>query len=184
MDRALTEDPPPSVSEVARRLHFARGERLYQIDRARVRDAGGKASRGYPSVTAKASRAPRKCERPQMKRILEDSLARECPVSVSEIAAQNGYANAGCIRLEFPDLCRAIGRKIAQLKKAEMNGKGRDPESCAGRRSAAHGGANGQKVGFRVSWSSAAKLSCAYTRRFLRKERPTRRPKESSYVLT
>ena len=31
---ALAEEPPPSVSEVARRLHFARSERLYQIDRA------------------------------------------------------------------------------------------------------------------------------------------------------
>jgi hypothetical protein len=59
-----------------------------------------------------------------MKSVLEDSLARECPVSVPEIAAQNGYANAGCIRLEFPDLCRAIGRKLAQLKKAEIDGKG------------------------------------------------------------
>jgi len=59
-----------------------------------------------------------------MKRVLEDSLARECPVSVREIAAQNGYANPGCIRLEFPDLCRAIGQKIAQRKKSELNGKG------------------------------------------------------------
>jgi hypothetical protein len=25
--------------------------------------------------------------------------------------------------LEFPDLCRAIGEKIAELKKTEMNGK-------------------------------------------------------------
>ena len=55
-----------------------------------------------------------------MMRVLEDSLARECPVSVSEIAAQNGYANAGCIRLEFPDLCRAIGQKIAQRGKVEL----------------------------------------------------------------
>jgi hypothetical protein len=59
-----------------------------------------------------------------MKGVLEDSLARECPVSVSEIAVQNGYANPGCIRLEFPDLCRAIGQKIAQRKKTEVNGKG------------------------------------------------------------
>src|SRR5258708_4162401 len=34
LERALAEEPPPSVSDVARRLHFARGERLYQIDRA------------------------------------------------------------------------------------------------------------------------------------------------------
>jgi transcriptional regulator with XRE-family HTH domain len=123
MDRALTEDPPPSVSEVARRLHFARGERLYQIDRGRAELL---ALRHRDAIRALQPRpqAPRKCERPRMKRILEESLAREYPISTTEIAAQNGYANAGCIRLEFPDLCRAIGRKIAQLTKAEMNASG------------------------------------------------------------
>jgi len=123
MDRALREDPPPSVHQVARRLHFARAERLYQIDRARSERL---AARHRASIRAlqPRPRAPRRCERPQMQRILEDSLARECPVSVSEIAAQNGYANAGCIRLEFSDLCGAIGRKLAQLKKAEMNANG------------------------------------------------------------
>jgi len=63
-----------------------------------------------------------------MMRVLEDSLARECPVSVSEIAAQNGYANAGCIRLEFPDLCRAIGQKIAQRGKVELASTGTERE--------------------------------------------------------
>ena len=33
-------------------------------------------------------------------------------------------ASAGCMRLEFPDLRRAIDRKIAQRKKTEMNRKG------------------------------------------------------------
>ena len=59
-----------------------------------------------------------------MKRILEASLAREYPVSITEIAVQNGYANAGCIRRGFRDVCRAIGQKIAQRRKAEMDGKG------------------------------------------------------------
>jgi hypothetical protein len=123
LERALAEGPPPSVSEVARRLHFARGERLYQIDRARSNMLAARHREAIRALQPKPSRAPRKCERPQMKRVLEDSLARECPVSVSDIAAQNGYANAGCIRLEFPDLCRAIGQKIAQRKKTEMSGK-------------------------------------------------------------
>jgi hypothetical protein len=39
------------------------------------------------------------------------------------VAVHNGYANAGCTRLEFPSL-PAIGRKIAQRKKTEMNRKG------------------------------------------------------------
>ena len=124
LERALAEEPPPSVSELARRLHFARGERLYQIDRAKSKMLTARHREAIRALQPKPSRAPRKCERPQMKRVLEDSLARECPVSVRDIAAQNGYANAGCIRLEFPDLCQAIGQKIAQRKKTEMNGKG------------------------------------------------------------
>jgi len=124
LERALAEEPPPSVSEVARRLNFARAERPYQIDRARSKMLSARHREAIRALQPKPSRPPRKCERPQMKRVLEDSLARECPVPVSEIAAQNGYANAGCIRLEFPDLCQAIGQKIAQRKKIEMNGKG------------------------------------------------------------
>jgi hypothetical protein len=124
LERALAEEPPPSVSEVARRLHFARGERLYQIDRAGAKRLSARHREAIRALQPKPPRAPRKCERPQMKRILEESLARECPVSVSEIAAENGYANPGCIRLDFPDLCRAIGQKIAQRGKVELDGKG------------------------------------------------------------
>lgn len=123
IDRALTEDPPPSVSELASRLQFARGERLYQIDRAKAKMLAARHREAIRALQPRPSRPPRKCTRSQMKRILEDSLARECPVRVSGIAAQNGYANAGWIRLEFPDLCRAIGQKIAELKKTAMSGK-------------------------------------------------------------
>jgi hypothetical protein len=124
MDRAVTEVPPPSVSDLARRLHFARGERLYQIDRAKAKMLAARHREAIRALQPRPSRAPRKCARSEMKRILEDSLARECPLPVSDIATQHGYANAGWIRLEFPDLCRAISRKVAHLKKTEMSGKG------------------------------------------------------------
>ena len=118
-----------------------------------------------------------------MKRILEKSLARECPVSVTEIAVKNGYSNAGCIRLEFPDLCRSIGRKIAQLKKAEMNANGEvmkaalreGPPPTAGQLA-------GRLVSrVRVFWRG---IFLVYTRRFLPEEKPTKRHKECSYTLT
>ena len=124
LDCALTEEPPPSVFELARRLNFARPDRLYQIDRARSEMLAAGHREAIRALQTRPSRAPRKCERPQMKRILEASLAREYPVSITEIAVQNGYANAGCIRRGFRDVCRAIGQKIAQRRKAEMDGKG------------------------------------------------------------
>jgi len=112
-----------------------------------------------------------------MKRILEKSLARECPVSITEIAVQNGYSNAGCIRLEFPELCRSIGRKIAQLKKAEMNANGEVMRARL------------RQVKWPAGWVSRVRvfwrgIFLVYTRRFLREEKPTKRHKECSYTLT
>ncbi|MCL4487834.1 MAG: hypothetical protein M1570_06850 [Chloroflexi bacterium] len=118
-------NPPPSISDLARRLHFARGERLYQIDRAKAKTLAVRHREAIRALQPRPSRVPRKRAPSEMKRILEDSLTREYPVPLSDIAAQNGYANAGWIRLEFSDLCRAIGQKIAELKKTEMGGKGK-----------------------------------------------------------
>jgi AraC-like DNA-binding protein len=124
LKRALAEDPPPSVSEVALQLGYVRTDRLYQIDRAQSELLAAKHRAATRALQPRPSRGPRRCERSEMKRTLENSVAREYPVSVPDIAKQYGYANPGCIRLEFPNLCRAIGKKIAQRRNAEMVGKG------------------------------------------------------------
>ncbi len=36
---------------------------------------------------------------------------------MQRVAIKLGYCNAGCLRLEFPDLCRAIGEKLERLKR-------------------------------------------------------------------
>ena len=161
LDRALAEEPPPSVSELARRLHFARS-RAPVPDRPRqVQDAGGKASRGYPSVTAKAFTGASEVR------------------AASDEAHIGGFAGARVSGIDYRN-CRAEWLRERRLhqagvprslpghrpedrstKESRNERKGRDPESCAGGSSAAHGGANGRKAGFRVSWSSAAKFSCA-----------------------
>jgi AraC-like DNA-binding protein len=48
-----------------------------------------------------------------MQKLLEQSLAQERPISAHHIAASLGYANNGYLQQKFPDLCRAIRRKIA-----------------------------------------------------------------------
>ena len=85
LEGALAEVPPPSVSELAQRLHFARSERLYQIDRGRSKMLAARHREAMRALQPKPSRPPRKCERPQMKRVLVDSLARE----LSGIGFQN-----------------------------------------------------------------------------------------------
>jgi hypothetical protein len=104
-------------------------------------------------------------------------------LSVSKIAAQNGYANPGCIRLEFPDLCRAIGQKIAQRKRTEMNGKGEilkgaleeDPPLTAEQMA--------EWLGCGCPGVLRRNFPAEY-KALLGKRMLTRRPKESSYVLT
>ena len=118
-----------------------------------------------------------------MKRVLEDSLARECPVSVFDVAAQNGYANAGCTRLEFPGLCQTIGQKIAQRKKTEMNRKGEILKAALEEDPPLTAEQMARRLGLGVL-EFCGETFLRNTRRFLRKEQPTRRPKESSYVLT
>jgi hypothetical protein len=53
------------------------------------------------------------CECCKRDTLLEESLAQDEPISCLKIAAQLGYTNEGYLRKQFPDLCRAIAKKIA-----------------------------------------------------------------------
>ena len=137
-------------------------ERALVPDRPRqIHDAVGKASRGYPSVTAKAFTAASEVRAaPDEARIRGFVGAR-----VSGI----GFRNCRAEWLREPRLHQAgIPRSLpghrpeARSTKENRNERqGRGPESCAGRRLAAHSEGYVRKAGFRVSWSSAAKLSGA-----------------------
>lgn len=59
---------------------------------------------------------PRICERNEIRKCLKESLSQLEPISVQRVAVKLGYCNAGCLRREFPDLCRAIGKKLQKLK--------------------------------------------------------------------
>ena len=60
------------------------------------------------------------CAKAKIRKKLEHSLAQERPVSVNHIAQSLGYVNGGPFRLEFPELCRAIGKKQAALKRGRL----------------------------------------------------------------
>ena len=64
--------------------------------------------------------ATRICDGPRLKQTLEESLKSKDPVSVHHIAARPGYSNDGYIQQKFPELCAAIGRKIAERKQASL----------------------------------------------------------------
>lgn len=89
-------------------------ERLYQADRTLCQKISLRHRQSGRSHSWRKSGAPRICEANQLKDILVQSLASNEPTSAHRIAAHLGYANDGYIQLKFPDLCRAIGKKIAK----------------------------------------------------------------------
>jgi AraC-like DNA-binding protein len=54
-----------------------------------------------------------------LKEILEESLKSDGPTSAHQIAVSLGYSNDGYVHQKYPELCRAIGEKIALAKQDE-----------------------------------------------------------------
>lgn len=116
---ALSEKPPPSVAEIARRLKFRRTSTLWvrEPDLCRQIAARWRAS----GIRSSATPLYKKSEKQRLESTLRRYLTRRNPPSVNEIAFQLGYKSSGSIRERFPELYRAISAKRDQqtLRKRE-----------------------------------------------------------------
>jgi len=113
LEKALREQPAPSLSEIVRRLGYKGAERLYQVDRNLTKQIVANYRKSGRSHGWRKPGAVRICALSDIQKLLEQSLAQERPVSAHHIAARLGYANDGYLQQKFPDICRAIRRKIA-----------------------------------------------------------------------
>ena len=120
LDQALAEERPPSLTELARRLNYTTAERLYEIGRGRCRKILAKRRKSPDAFWWRRRGARPICDEARIKEILEESLAQEHPTSAFHIAISLGYSGAGSIWNKFPDLCRAIGKKIALNKTMQL----------------------------------------------------------------
>jgi plasmid stability protein len=109
----LTENPTPSVAEVARRLKFRCTQTLVSREPEFCRQIALRRRQSglRPSVTRQLY--PRS-KRRRVEAILRAHLAEENPPSINEIAAKLGYKGSGGIRERFPGLCRLIVAKRKQ----------------------------------------------------------------------
>jgi AraC-like DNA-binding protein len=122
LQEAIREQPPPSLSEIARRLNYKSAERLYDVDHALSKQVIANYRKSGRSHWWRKPGAARICERGDIRDLLEQSLAKEHPLSVYDIAVSLGYVNEGYIQRKFPELCSAIREKIRREKKARISG--------------------------------------------------------------
>jgi hypothetical protein len=118
LQEALVEEPPPMLAGVARRLNHDRSESLCRVAPELCRKIVVRHQKAVNRLPRKGR--PRICAKNEIRKSLVASLMRPQPTSVQRVAVKLGYCNAGCLRLEFPDLCRAIGKKLARVKRNRL----------------------------------------------------------------
>ncbi len=117
LEEAVHEQPPPALSEVARRLGYLQTGALHRAHHALcVQIVKRYHQSGRWSSWCKAGARPI-CDLPKVKQVLEDYLRAEGPIPpLDRIAASLGYVGGAHIRRKFPDLCRALYAKIARQR--------------------------------------------------------------------
>jgi transcriptional regulator with XRE-family HTH domain len=120
LERGVREQPPPRLSEIAHQLGYKCEWSLYLVHGDLCKQITANYRRSGRSHWWRKPGAGRICEPSKIKELLGRSLAQEEPLSVHHLAARLGYVNDGYIRLRFPDLCRAVGQKIAAQKESRL----------------------------------------------------------------
>jgi DNA-binding MarR family transcriptional regulator/DNA-binding phage protein len=109
---ALHEQPPPSLSEIARRLDYKGVEGLRDIDRTLSKQLAANYRKSGRTHWWRNPGAARICKQADIRAMLEQSLSEKHPRPLYQLAVNLGYVNEGCIQNKFPELCSAIRQKI------------------------------------------------------------------------
>jgi hypothetical protein len=120
LQAAIREQPPPPLSEIAQRLNYDGVEGLRDVDRNLSKQIAANYRHSGRSHSWRRCGAAIICERVDIRKLLERSLAEEHPRSLYALAVSLGYANEGYIQRKFPALCHAIRERIRSEKKARI----------------------------------------------------------------
>jgi transcriptional regulator with XRE-family HTH domain/AraC-like DNA-binding protein len=116
---ALSEDPPPSLSEVARRLKFRCTQTLCYRQPELCRQISER-RRHSGEIGVCGPQLYKKSERQRLESTLRRYLARTNPLSLNEVTSKLGYKSTTSIRERCPELCCAIAAKRKQQKREQM----------------------------------------------------------------
>jgi DNA-binding transcriptional MerR regulator len=119
LNEALTEEPPPALHELARRMGYRSTSWFYGINLPLCKQITTNNQKW------KRKQLNRKQVRictglDEIKAALESALAQEQAISVSEVATNMGYVNCTYVRKKFPELCGTISRRFADQRRARV----------------------------------------------------------------
>src|SRR6266851_1641020 len=115
LERATGEQPPPRLSDVARRLGYIKLDRLYRVNPKLCRQIASNYQNSIRGCQQKPS-DKRFCSLIEMQRALEASLAQERPTSAYHVALSLGFVGERTLKRKFPGLCRDIQNKLDEQK--------------------------------------------------------------------
>jgi len=121
MREALHEQPPPSLSEIARRLDYKGVEGLRDVDKALSKQLAANYRKSGRTHWWRKAGAARICEPADIRAMLEQSLSEKNPRLLYQLAVNLGYLNEGFIQHRFPELCSAIRQKIRMYRLARWS---------------------------------------------------------------
>jgi len=130
MREALHEQPPPSLSEIARRLDYKGVEGFRDVDKTLSKQLAANYRKSGRTHWWRKPGAARICEPAEIQAVLEQLLAEKHPRSLYELAVSLGYVNEGYIQLKFPQLCSAIRQKIRTNNEERITAMKRALESA------------------------------------------------------
>ncbi len=114
---ALKEDPPPSLKDIAFRYDYRTCIPLRRLDPHTCKQIALRYRafhrRWYNTWVVR----DRECTRQEIECILRESLARERPIPITQIAAQLGHESPQRLQTHFPELCKAIAQKAAECRR-------------------------------------------------------------------
>jgi DNA-binding phage protein len=121
MREALHEQPPPSLSEIARRLDYKGVEGLRDVDKTLSKQLAANYRKSGRTHWWRNPGAARICEQAEIQAMLEQSLSEKNPRPLYQLAVDLGYVNEGYIQNKFPELCSSIRQKIRKNNEARIS---------------------------------------------------------------
>ncbi len=116
---ALTEEPPPTLHGLARRMGYRSTSWFYNVDLAMCKQITANNRKWKREhLNGKQVRICTGLE--EIKAALEGALAQERAISVNEVATNMGYVSCTYMRKKFPELCGAISRRFAAQRRARV----------------------------------------------------------------